>query len=182
MLKKILLITLSALLISRYVSAKLPLRMPKKEQVEDMRYYQNFHWSKPPERKVMYEALANGQFHMYEKMRTCEVKTLDLATWLEAFKKGAEEVADTEYDFLMRDMDDNLIVDAENGDLVAIWLTRDFAEAHFEVFTGGNLRKLQDQLWQHCLTTLPVKLFTKEERDKVDAKRQAKELQEMGYP
>ncbi|SEH81003.1 hypothetical protein SAMN05660691_01603 [Rheinheimera pacifica] len=182
MFKKLLLITLTTLFVSPFVIAKPSLLMPKKEQAEDFRYYQNFHWNKPVERKALYEAIANGQFHMYQKMMECKLRASHLPSWLDAFKKGGEEIAFTESDYSMRDIDDKQIRDPEDGTLVSGWQVRDFAEKNYTGYTRKSLKKLQDKYWGHCLAELPVNLFTKEAQDKLDARLQREADREMGYP
>ena len=133
-----------------------------KYQAEDFNYYQNFHWSKPAERKALYEAIASGQHHMFDKMQTCSGRTSDLETWFDAFKLGADEVHNTEIDEGLRDGFDEhiLYVIPEDGMQVAHWLVRDFAEANYSGYTENSLRELKDKFWAHCLAKLPVKLFT----------------------
>ena len=182
MFKKLLLITLSTLFVSPFVIAKPSLLMPKKEQPEDMRYYQPYKWDTPIERKVIYEAKANGQYHMFSKMLICQSRASYLEQWLNAFKKGSQEVGYTESDFAMRDMDDNQIDDPDDGEHLSKWLVRDYAEQHYLGYTGKNLAKLQDSFFSHCLAKLPVKLFTKEAKALLRAKEQADIDREMAYP
>ncbi|WP_445766904.1 hypothetical protein [Rheinheimera sp.] len=182
MFKQVCAIAVCAVLLTPYATAQSRSLMPKDEQPEDMRYYQPYKWNTPVERKVLYEAIANGQLHMYEKMRTCQGEADNLEQWLNAFKKGSQEVGYTESDFGMRDMDDNPIHNPYNGEQIAKWQVRDYAEKHYLGFTGENLSKLQDRFWGHCLAKLPVKLFTKEAQDLLEARNQAEIDREMAYP
>lgn len=181
MLKKVLFVAVCTLLIP-YAAAKPSLLMPKSEQPEDMRYYQPYKWNTPIERKVIYESKANGQYHMFEKLATCQSRTRFLQRWLDAFKKGSQEVANTESRFDLRDMDDNLIHDPYSRNQVSEWLVRDYAEQHYFGYTGENLAKLQDGFFSHCLDKLPVKLFTEEAKALLSARDQAEIDREMAYP
>ncbi|SEH80949.1 hypothetical protein SAMN05660691_01599 [Rheinheimera pacifica] len=182
MFKHVFAVAVCAVLLTPYATAQSRLLMPKEEQPEDMRYYQPYKWDTPIERKTIYEAKANGQYHMLEKLATCQIEADNLEQWLTAFKKGSQEVGYTESDFDMRDMDDNQIHDPDDGNHVSKWLVRDYAEKHYVGYTGKNLAKLQDGFFSHCLAKLPVKLFTKEARDFLEAKNQAEIDREMAYP
>ncbi|MGI5310821.1 hypothetical protein [Rheinheimera sp. WS51] len=182
MLKKVFFIAVCTLLIP-YATAQSRSLMPKKEQPKDFRYYQIFHWNKKIERKVMYEAIANGQFHMYEKMSACKTETVrNVEDWLIAFKTNPEEVKFTESDKGMRDMDDNEIRDPDYGKLVAKWLLRDYIEKRHSFYTGENLHQMQDEFWIYCLGNLSIKPFTKAVKDKFEAKIQAEIAREASYP
>tara|TARA_R110002126_G_scaffold15664_10_gene63931 strand:+ start:1740 stop:2300 length:561 start_codon:yes stop_codon:yes gene_type:complete len=182
MFKQVCAVAVCAALLTPYATAQSRSLMPKDEQPEDMRYYQPYKWNTPVERKVLYEAIANGQMHMYEKMRTCQGEADNLEQWLTAFKKGSQEVGYTESDFGMRDMDEKQIHDPDDGEHLSKWLVRDYAEAHYSGYTGENLVKLQDGFYSHCLAKLPVKLFTKEAQAFLRAKEQADIDREMSYP
>ena len=123
MLIKATAVTIVALLLVQNVLAKPSLLIPKKEQPEDMRYYQSFEWTEPLERKAMYEAIANGQYHMFDKMSACQTATsIELKVWLDAFKISPQDVEYAESDNGMRDMDGKEIRDPDYGNLVADWL------------------------------------------------------------
>lgn len=184
MIKKILIVSIYALLLMHSGQGDASLSRlfnPPAEQVEDFSYYQQYNWDSPVERTALYEAIANGQLHMYEKMRSCQGRTGELDIWLKAFKSGAKEVAYTESDFLMRDMDDNQLHDPEDRFLVILWMLRNFAEAHFKGYTGQKLRQLQNKFWGHCLAELPVELFTQEALDQYDDKRRREADRGMSY-
>ena len=170
------------LVLTPYATAQSRSLMPKDEQPEDMRYYQPYKWNTPVERKVIYEATANGQYHMLDKLTICQSRTSYLEQWLNAFKKGSQEVGYTESRFDMRDMDEKQIHDPDDGEHLSKWLVRDYAETHYSGYTGKNLAKLQDGFFSHCLAKLPVKLFTKEAQDKLDARIQAEMDREIAYP
>ncbi len=177
MLKKTVVVAIAALLQVQQVQA-MP-RIPV-EQAEDMRFYQRYNWDTKVERKALYDAQLNGQFHMLNKMLTCQTETQRfLLGWLQAFKRGGDEVRHEEIARNLRDGFDEhiLIIDPNDGRQVSKWLVRDFAEAHYAFFTGPadgkydgpDLRKLRDQFWVHCLAELPVKLFTQEAKQRLDA-------------
>uniref|UniRef100_A0A486XLM9 Orphan protein n=1 Tax=Rheinheimera sp. BAL341 TaxID=1708203 RepID=A0A486XLM9_9GAMM len=162
MFNKTFLVFVILLLLTLNVAAQSKLFGPAKYQSEDFSYYQRFHWSKPVERKILYEAIANGQNHMLNKMQTCSGKTSDLTTWFDAFKLGADEVLNTEIDKGLRDgFEEHILhIFPEDGMQVAHWLVRNYAEEHYRAYTGGNLKDLKDKFWLYCLEKLPVKLFT----------------------
>lgn len=165
MFKKVLLGSIAALLLmqSGQADARVPRVGLPAEQAEDFRYYQQFRWDSPLERKAMYEAYANGQVHMFDKMQQCSAIAYDdLEDWLVAFKGGQEKVLDHMSVRGLLDMDGNEIRIPLHGDNVADWLTKDFAQQHYQAYTGLNLRQLQDKYWGYCLAKLPVELYTQE--------------------
>jgi hypothetical protein len=182
MFKNVIAVAVCALLLTPYAAAQSRSLIPKDEQPEDMRFYQPYKWDTPIERKVLFEAKANGQYHMLKKMSACRVSTRNLEQWLNAFKQGSQEVSYTESDFAMRDMDDKQIHDPDDGSHLSKWLVRDYAEQHYSAYASENLAKLQDRFFSHCLAKLPVKLFTKEAQKLLRAKEQADIDREMAYP
>jgi hypothetical protein len=183
MFKRILVVAFFAVLLTPYAAAQSRSLMPKDEQPEDMLYYQPYKWDTPVERKVLYESIANGQFHMFDKMMNCQTEVYsNLEDWLDAFKVGADEVVTLEIERQMRDMDDNILRYPDDGQDVATWLTRDYAEKHYGHYTGDNLDKIKEKFWYFCLEKLPVELFTKEAKQRVEAQIQAEIEREASYP
>lgn len=172
MFKKVLIGAISALLLMQcgQADARVPRVGLPAEQAEDFRYYQQFRWDSGYERKAMYEAYANGQVHMFDKMQQCHgIIHLELEGWLVAFKGGQKKVLDHMSDLGLLDMDGNEIRRPLHGDNVVDWLTKDFAQQHYQAYTGLNLRQLQDKYWGYCLAKLPVELYTQEGRRRAQA-------------
>uniref|UniRef100_UPI004047A9C1 hypothetical protein n=1 Tax=Rheinheimera sp. TaxID=1869214 RepID=UPI004047A9C1 len=181
MFKQVCAIAVCAVLLTPYATAQSRSLMPGKEQAEDFTYYQSYNWDSSVERNALYDAIKNGQHHMYKKLRTCQAETLELDAWLNAFKSSSEEVKNTESAYGMLDMDDNEIRYPDDGDYVARWQTRDYAEKHFSKYSGENLTQLQDKYWVYCLENLPLKLFTREAEQRLEARIQT-EMDRGAYP